>query len=361
MEGGDANLHLLRERKTVMRGVFQSLLALAAVVRGELTCDSMFAEMGHRQMTEHNKALPFVSTGPTDILGGLHTPVMTFQKDLVTGMTYGKVLVGVGNTEAGPAGCPNDCVHPLTASNDPDAVHYITTIMIMDETGAVLSMGELTAEDNNGQVASLDFNFPTPQKMTPYVYCSIHGLWQGETVTLSTTNSSKATCDVPKCLKEQDAVAVGSAVAVLKHRQNVTQGTKDAFPVKAYDILNSLHRPSLETIGGMVKVTIGMGPLDGPAGCPNQCYHPVTASSDSTVVHWPEYVYVENENGLVVYFQELAPSGDGGPVKVYFETPASSTVLTAYTYCNIHGLFMSAPFQVSGGSALPSARCGFYQ
>jgi len=346
-----------------MRGVFQSLLALASVVRGGLTCDSMFAELVRRQMNEHKSAMPYVSTG--DSLGGLHTPVMTYQKDVVTGMTYGKVLVGVGNTEAGPADCPNNCVHPLAASNDPDTVHYITTIIITDETGAVLSMGELTAEDNNGQVASLDFNFPTPQKMTPYLYCSIHGLWQGETVTLSNTNSSKATCDVPKCLKEQDAVAVGSAVAVLKHRQNLTHGTKDAFPVKAYDALNSLHRPVLETIGGMVKVTIGMGPSDGPSDCLNDCYHPVTASSLPTLVHWPEYVYVENENGVVVYFQEIAPSGDGpvggGPVKVYFETPASSAILTAYTYCNIHGLFMGAPLKVSGGSALPSARCGFYQ
>jgi desulfoferrodoxin (superoxide reductase-like protein) len=330
-----------------MRGVFQSLLALAVVVRGELTCDSMFAEMSRRQLQEQGQPQPFVSKG--DIPGNLHTPAVTYQSDIVTGMTHGKVTVGV-----------TGMTHPLTASNDPDTVHYIETIMIVDENDAVLSMGELTAEDNNGQVSTLDFNFPTPKTMTPYVFCNLHGLWKGKTVTLSNPTSANATCNVPKCGKEQDAVAVGSAVAVLKHRQNVTFKTKDAFPVKNNDILNSLHRPVIDTIGDMVKVTIGMGPLNGPAGCPNDCYHPVTASADPTLVHWPEYVYVVNESGLVVHFVELTPSGDGGPVKVYFETPASSSVLTAYTYCNIHGLFVSEPFKVSGGSALPSASCGFY-
>jgi len=326
-----------------MRGVFQSLLALAVVVRGELTCDSMFAEMSRRQLKEQGQPQPYVEG---DMLSDLHTPVVTYQSDPITQMTHGKVMVG-------------KATHPLVASNDPDKVHYIETIMIVDENDAVLVMGELTAEDNNGKVSTLDFNFLTPKTMTPYVFCNLHGLWKGETVTLS-GNATGNTCDVPKCGKEQDAVAVGSAVAVLKHRQNVSFGRKDAFPVINNDVLNSLHRPVIDTIGDMVKVTIGMGPLNGPAGCPNDCYHPVTASADPTKVHWPEYVYVVNESGLVVHFVELAPSGDGGPVKVYFETPASSSVLTAYTYCNIHGLFVSEPFKVSGGSALPSASCGFY-
>jgi len=340
-----------------MRGVFQAFLALAVVVRGQLKCDAMFAEMLHRQFIEQNLTTAFVNTG--DILGSLHDPIMTYTQNTTTGMVQGKVLMGIGNDPkvSPPAKCPNMCVHPLVASNDPDKVHFITTIMIVDENKNVLAMGELTAEDSGGKVAALDFNFPTPMSMTPYVFCSIHGLWKGDTIQFLGGGSSKPTCEITKCLKEQDAVAVGSNIAALKHRQNTTHQTNEAFPVDD-TVLNALHRPVLTKEGDLVKVMIGMG-SKGPAGCPNGCYHPVVATADPTAVHWPEYVYVVNEAGVVVFFVEIAPTVPD-PVTLVFETPAKSHTLTAYVYCNIHGLFESEPFAVSGGGkAMPAVDCGF--
>jgi desulfoferrodoxin (superoxide reductase-like protein) len=340
-----------------MRGVFQAFLALAVVVRGQLTYDAMFAEMLHRQFIEHKQSTPFSNQG--DILGSLHDPTMTYTSNTTTGMVKGKVLMGVGSTGTQPNGCPNGCVHPLIASNDPNLVHFITTIMIVDENNHVLAMGELTAEDSGGKVASLDFNFPIPQQMTPYAFCNIHGLWKGDTLKLSGSVSSKPTCEITKCLKEQDAVAVGSNIAALENRQNITFSTVAAFPVNNSDVLNTLHRPVLTKEGDLVKVMIGMGST-GPANCQavNGCYHPVTASTDPATVHWPEYVYVKNEAGVVVFFVEIAPTVPE-PVTLVFERPAKSNTLTAYVYCNIHGLFVSEPFAVSGGKAMPAVDCGF--
>lgn len=338
-----------------MRRVFQSILALAVVVRGELRCDAMFAEMTHRQRVEHGSEVPFARKDDSDILGDLHYPTISFNSN--AGITYGKVLVGVGNEGSVPDGCPNGCVHPQTPSNDPDTVHFITTIMIVDENNAVLAMGELTAEDNDGKVASLEYKFPTPKTMTPYVFCSIHGLWKGETVITSTKSSNTTKCEVSKCLKEKDAVAVGSSIAALKHRQYLTYSTKDAFPVKAGNVLNSLHRPVMQVLGKGIKLSIGMG-ADGPDGSPNGGYHPVTTTTDAATVHWPEYVYVVNEAGTVVYFNEIKPD-EPDPVMLYFETPADSTTLTAYVYCNIHGLFVGEPITVQNGDRAPAVTCGF--
>lgn len=317
----------------------------------------MVAEIYHRQKVEHGSEVPFKRTDDTDILGDLHTPIITFTTN--SDVTYGKVLVGVGNSGTVPDGCDNGCVHPLIPSNDPDKVHFITTIFLLNELNETIALGELTAEDNGGKVASLNFVFPTPTTITPYVYCSIHGLWQGETVIASQKPSEFRQCSVSKCFQEKDAVAVGSSIAALVHRQNITYSTKDPFPVTPGDILNSLHRPVLQVLGSHVKLSVGMGP-DGPEGSPNGGYHPVTTTVDPATVHWPEYAYVVNEAGTVVYFNEIRPD-QPDPVMLYFETPADSTTLTAYVYCNIHGLFVGEPITVENGQAAPTVECGFCQ
>lgn len=245
-----------------------------------------------------------------------------------------------------PDGCPNKCIHPLTQSADPDTVHYITTILLVNEMNVAVAYSELTAGNALGQMASLYFSVGVAKSLTPYAYCSIHGLWKGDTIEFEQTRDSSTYCDIAKCQFEHGAAITASTVAALIHRQDITQGTKDAFPVNDGDILNSLHRPVLVPMGSEAVITIGMGKA-GPSGCPNGCFHPVNPSSDPSLVHWPEFIWALDQNGIIVTLRETSMVVPG-VAQHTFAIPAGVTQLTPYTYCNIHGLFVGEPVSVFG-------------
>jgi len=321
-------------------------------------CNSLLAEMYHRQLMEHNQSTPFLpKTG--DILSALHTPVMTTERNSF-GAIRGTVQIGLGNGGGNlPDGCPNNCVHPLSPSSDPDAVHYITTILIVDQDNEVVALGELTAEDTEGKVATLDFTATGAQTLTPYAYCSIHGFWQGKTTTFESEGKASTKCTVEKCQKEHLVNATISTVAALRHRQDLTYKTKDAFPIKDGDILNSLHRPVLAVIGNTATITIGLGSA-GPDGCPNGCYHPVVPSTDPKEVHWPDFIYVVDQDGKIVLLRETSPTVPG-TVTYVFPVPMGAKVLTPYVHCNIHGLFVGKPVTISlQGYAPDSVTCELF-
>lgn len=328
--------------------IFQLMLsAVAASAVGESSCGSMMAEMYHRQLVEHNRTSAFTPK-EGDILSALHTPVISAYKGKFGQPITGKIQIGAGASGSPvPDGCPNNCIHPLTQSNNPDAVHYITTILLVNELNVTVAYSELTADNNLGQIASLSYSVAHAKSLTPYAFCSIHGLWKGETITFDEeTHTSSTTCQIEKCQFEHTSGATVSTVAALKHRQDTTHGTKDAFPVTDGDILNSLHRPVLVATGSEAVITIGMG-SDGPSGCPNGCFHPVTPSSDPAQVHWPEFIYALDQNGNIIALRETSMVVPG-VVEHKFVIPKGVTQLTPYTYCNIHGLFVGEPVSVIG-------------
>lgn len=106
------------------------------------------------------------------------------------------------------------------------------------------------------------------------------------------------------------------------------------------------HTPFITLEGGMATVTVGDG----------NPYHPMTASSDPSLVHFISHIYVMDQDEKIVHLATLDPE-EGAPAVTTFEIPAGATSLTAYEWCNLHGLWMGPTVAIEGdGTAMPS--CG---
>lgn len=72
--------------------------------------------------------------------------------------------------------------HSVKTKEDKD--HFISTIYVEDEFGRVVYMKDLTKEDNYDSISEEISYFETYKEyrtLTPYEFCSKHGLYQGET------------------------------------------------------------------------------------------------------------------------------------------------------------------------------------
>lgn len=106
------------------------------------------------------------------------------------------------------------------------------------------------------------------------------------------------------------------------------------------------HTPFITFEDGMATVTVGDG----------NPYHPMTASADPSTVHFVSHIYVMDQNGNIVHLESLDPV-EGSPAVTTFEVPSGATSLTAYEWCNLHGLWMGPTVDVENdGTAMPS--CG---
>merc|ERR1712083_269027 len=137
---------------------------------------------------------PFESSTPfTEANSTKHTPYIN-----ISGNT-GTVVVGDGNP-----------YHPMTASADPDEVHFITHIYVLDENDTVVTMQNL--DPTGVDTARITFTLPSAAtSLTAYEFCNKHGLYRGPTVTLSSRGSPISFAS-SRTLTAAATIAVGAFV-----------------------------------------------------------------------------------------------------------------------------------------------------
>lgn len=100
------------------------------------------------------------------------------------------------------------------------------------------------------------------------------------------------------------------------------------------------HTPFLTTEDGMATVTVGDG----------NPFHPMSGfTPGSSMIHFITHVYVMDQDGNTVFINALDPTVDTVATKT-FEIPEGASTLTAYSWCNLHGLWEGPTIEVNGGT-----------
>lgn len=70
--------------------------------------------------------------------------------------------------------------HPMVASTDPEKVHFITHLYVLDQFGHVVALKHLNPEHDKAHIRITIPRHAT--ELTAFSFCNRHGLWKGKTV-----------------------------------------------------------------------------------------------------------------------------------------------------------------------------------
>eukprot|EP00594_Rhizosolenia_setigera_P016285 CAMPEP_0178957460 /NCGR_PEP_ID=MMETSP0789-20121207/10931_1 /TAXON_ID=3005 /ORGANISM="Rhizosolenia setigera, Strain CCMP 1694" /LENGTH=350 /DNA_ID=CAMNT_0020639721 /DNA_START=55 /DNA_END=1108 /DNA_ORIENTATION=+ len=286
-------------------------------------CVSLHADFLRRQAAYFNSTDAFDNSTSAD--DNKHVPFITLSDD----NSQATVVVG------------DDTVyHPVVPSNDnPDVVHYVTDIYVVDETGSIVYYTKLdpsiAADETDGK-ATVTFDVPSGvSTLTAYEWCNLHGLWVGPEVTVD-ADASGADVDCIVTPAEYPEGAYESARADFERRQAAEFGESD--PYTEDDGVK--HTPYIEyqwNYQALVALTVGSEDSE---------VHPMTASDDPDTVHFVTDIFVEDQYGNVIFMTALDPS-DVDEVFELFTLPTGVTSMTAYEFCNLHGYWKGPTVELS--------------
>jgi len=276
----------------------KSVLMLAATgsVFAADFCPTMHAEFLRRQSGHPwNSAAPF-----TEALGAKHTPYITVSGSEAT------VTVGDGNP-----------YHPMTASTNASTVHFVTHIYVLDQDDGFVAMSPLDPSHSN--IAQLNFTIPEgTTSLKAYEWCNLHGLWESSVVNVTPGTPAK-TCGLSPLV----STLWPSVIADLDLQQSWPPHNKSAPYTDG-----AKHTPYIFLSGNQATVEVGDG----------SPYHPMVASTDPNTVHFITHIYVLDQNQDIVIMKALNPNGVD-KASINFTVPEGITSLTAYEWCNLHGLW----------------------
>jgi desulfoferrodoxin (superoxide reductase-like protein) len=281
-----------------------------------LHCESLHADFVRRQAMTFNSATVYDTYTAEN---NKHVPFIALSEDGATAT----VTVGDGELEGG-------VYHPMSASSDPAVVHYISDIYVVDENGSIVYYTKLDPSLANG-VATVTFDVPEGVKsLTAYEWCNLHGLWKGpEVVVDATATGADLGCHVPA---EYPPGSWESVRADFIRRQ----GVDFASPTPYTETSGVKHTPyiTFDETGGLISVGGG------------DTIHPMTASSDASVVHFITEVLVEDQDGNIIFMKALDPTNVDSVSGVAFAIPEKTTSVTAYEFCNLHGYWKGPSYPV---------------
>jgi len=101
----------------------------------------------------------------------------------------------------------------MVASSDPDVVHFISHIYVLDQDGGFVAMDALSPVGSS--IAQTRFDIPEGViKLQAFEWCNKHGLWKGPEVNVSAGDKTRV------CTKDVlDSRAEPSLVADFRRRQ----------------------------------------------------------------------------------------------------------------------------------------------
>lgn len=282
-------------------------------------CNTMHEEYVRRQLQDYGSETPFDETSGTK-----HVPYITVDGTTAT------VVVGNGDVEGG-------VWHPMVNSDDPTEVHFITHMYVVDQDANIIAMK--TMDPALGGPATMTFEIPAhTSTVTAYEWCNLHGLWVGPTVAVTPAN------DAPhaECTKDNPLPNSYGAFAADFVRLQQLPPFISTIP---YSGGNNKHTPFItlkSNFSGEVCVGVEglMHPMKGNADV-----------SDGEDVHWITDIYVLNQDQNIVAMKSLDPSDVDTACMDFIFSPEDATELTAYSWCNIHGLWIGPTVKTGGAVA----------
>lgn len=269
-------------------------------------CKSLHADFTRRQLNEHNEATPY-----TQASGNKHTPFITIEDGVAT------VTVGDGNP-----------YHPMVpiAEATQSPVHYVTHIWVKNQDDDYVHLQ--TMDPTAGAPATTSFTIPEgTTNLTAYEFCNLHGLWEGPTVDVETEGSGEASC----VMDQPDPASWDSVHADFLRIQSSLFGVVSPFD----ESYGAKHVPyiTISEDGTTGSVVVGT----------EEVYHPMSADAP----HWVTAIYVTDENGNIIAMETLDPT-DMDKAVMEFSIPESVDEVTAWEYCNLHGLWSGPAVKVNG-------------
>lgn len=317
--------------------------SLMAPKHDDVFCLTLHEDLVRRQTDEWG------STGPFTIEDGTkHTPFVAFNAET----RKATVIVGNGDDVGG-------VYHPMVASDNPTTVHFVTHIYAVDQHGVIFATE--TMDPNMPAPASVMFDVPEQvTEMTAYEFCNLHGLWMGPTVSTAmaelgfdnnSTNVEKAGEDAEPLFCYIDSplsVAFDSFAADFVRRQSLP-------PFNSLDPYDeddgTKHTPYVRlNDNGTATVTVG---VEGNYHVMKGAAWELDENGETVEPHWITEVYVVDQTGEILSMQSLNPT-HLDIAQITFDIPSSATTLTAYEWCNIHGLYIGPTIDVITGEIITS-------
>eukprot|EP00746_Dinoflagellata_sp_MGD_P076239 gnl/MRDRNA2_/MRDRNA2_30692_c0_seq1.p1 gnl/MRDRNA2_/MRDRNA2_30692_c0~~gnl/MRDRNA2_/MRDRNA2_30692_c0_seq1.p1 ORF type:complete len:654 (+),score=102.56 gnl/MRDRNA2_/MRDRNA2_30692_c0_seq1:254-1963(+) len=267
------------------------------------------AELKRVQMKEHGKPV-----NSEQFSKDKHVPFLT-----ISG-SQARVTVGLGDEDTP--------YHPMKASEDPEEVHYITHIYVVDQMDTCVAM-QMLFPDGSSNTAEMIFDIPAwATKLKPFEYCNKHGLWDGPEVIVPQ-------CQSLSMVKSLDSKCWQSVIAELYRRHKKHHGKQEPFVGSSTEE----NTPYISFHGNKFRVTVGNG--DHP--------HPMKATTNPVEVHYITHVYAMDQNNSCVGMDALDPTRCD-IAQVEFDLPRQATKLTPFGYCNLDGLWVGPTVQVPLGN-----------
>ena len=179
--------------------------------------------------------------------------------------------------------------------------------------------------------------------MFQYDHSNIHGLYVGETVAVPITSQSRsvnADCnavDFPEGAWE-------SVHADFVRQQKETYLSDTPFT----EADGEKHTPYITLADDGKSLSIFVGKEPDPI-------HPMNGSVDGvTEPHWITELYVVDQNDKILTMKSLDPTGVDAAT-LDFDVPEGTESVTAYSWCNIHGLWLGPTVEIPATDAVADA------
>jgi len=351
-------------------------------------CWTVHQDLLRRQRDEWHRSRPYTIEDGTK-----HTPfIIDFD---TTTRRKATVVVGNGQDIGG-------IYHPMMASDNPAMVHFISSIYVVDQNDHVFAF--VTMDPTQPAPAQVIFDVPKyVTEMTAYEFCNLHGLYKGPTVlttslpsmiptnSTSSSISSNATATaadtevtslVGKTRNDVVGELYSSSYNTNCHVDSPVPAAWDSFAadfvrrqslppfnsltpynqLDGYGVAGTQHTPfmAFETQeGGYITATVKVG-TEGN-------YHEMKGVAQMDLVleeenddsedgdeknqpHWITHIYVVDQIGGVMAMLSLDPTNATLAQLEFTLTPDdATTTLTAYAFCNVHGLYQGPTYSVANG------------
>lgn len=174
-------------------------------------------------------------------------------------------------------------------------------------------------------------------ELTPYAFNNLDGLWVGEAVSTGGTEDPDRiiACGEEEALQFPGG-AFASVIADLERQQKVTYGSDVPFTESD----SAKHTPYIDF--GDVMTGTGYVTVGSEAGE----IHPMNGSADGvTEPHWITEIWIVDDQGYTTSMKSMDPTGVDAAIYEFYPNSNSKQV-TAYIWCNIHGMYVGPTVDV---------------
>ncbi|KAJ9449941.1 hypothetical protein DIPPA_27312 [Diplonema papillatum] len=210
-------------------------------------------------------------------------------------------------------------------------------VLVFDAAGVVIGGASYAAYGGFPNVLSFSIVEDTAELSVQFL-STTEGLIALPNITVDTsrTRGVTHTCGVSACASRPQLLhcfAFALRASEIRMQQLNHYNTPDPFRPN----VSPKHTPRIETSDNETMAAVTVGTPSAP--------HPQVASADPATVHFISTIYVEDQDERIIAMTELSATTEAPLLS--FRIPAGTTQMTAFAFCNVHGLFGSIPFNLT--------------